>query len=54
MQPFTTVPPDFLQPSYPTVMPIWTTESNDKFLIDLITDLNMADGGAAGTTHPVS
>ena len=36
-------------------MPIWITESNEKFVIDLIADLNTAeDGAVAIPSHPVS
>ena len=43
-----------LQPNYPVVMPIWITETNEKFVIDLITDLNTSDDGGIGSSHPVS
>lgn len=43
-----------LQPSYPVVMPIWITETDEKSVIDLITDLNTSDDSASYCTHPVS
>lgn len=43
------------QPNYPVVMPIWITETNEKFVIDLIADLNTSEEGAVKvSTHPVS
>jgi hypothetical protein len=37
-------------------MPIWITESNDKFVIDLIGDLNTSEDSSASavSSHPVS
>lgn len=45
-----------LQPNYPVVMPIWITESSEKFVIDLIGDLNSSDDSSASpaSSHPVS
>lgn len=43
-----------ISPNYPVVMPIWITESNEKFVIDLIADLNTAeDGAVAIPSHPL-
>lgn len=36
-------------------MPIWITETGEKFVIDLIADLNISeDGDGGGATYPVS
>lgn len=35
-------------------MPIWITESSEKFVIDMIADLNTSDGGSGVSSHPVS
>ena len=49
---FRNLPPS--QPHYPVVMPIWISEADDKFLVDLIAELNMSEGACAGSSHPVS
>lgn len=36
------------------VMPIWVTETSEKYVIDLVADLNTSDGASATSTHPVS
>ena len=36
-----------LQPNYPVVMPIWITENSEKFIVDLIAELNMAEEPSA-------
>ncbi len=41
-----------LQPSYPVVMPIWISDNEDKYIADLVGELNMSE--AAGSSHPVS
>ena len=38
-----------LQPNYPVVMPIWITECSDKFIVDLIAELNMAEEASASS-----
>lgn len=48
-----------ISPNYPVVMPIWITETEEKFVIDLISDLNTsedssASSASAASSHPVS
>lgn len=38
-----------LQPNYPVVMPIWITENSEKFIVDLIAELNMAEEPSASS-----
>lgn len=40
----------YIQPNYPVVMPIWITECADKFIVDLVAELNVADQDAHAAT----
>ncbi|XP_064390355.1 ubiquitin-conjugating enzyme E2 Q2-like [Halichondria panicea] len=40
-----------ISPSYPVVMPIWISDSEDKYIADLVGELNMSE--AAGSSHPL-
>lgn len=42
------------QPNYPVVLPIWISECNDPFTIQLIEELNVSDEASSSASHPVS
>lgn len=43
-----------VQPSYPVVMPIWTSECDDPLLVQLVEELNIYDEASSDSSHPVS
>lgn len=41
------------QPNYPAVLPIWFSECDELFVVELIERLNTSDGASASSSHPV-
>lgn len=43
----------FRQPSYPRILPLWTSDSDHPFVTALVEDLNASDEVSVGASHPV-
>ena len=43
-----------IQPSYPVVLPIWTSDCDDPLLVQLVEELNIYDEASSDSSHPVS
>lgn len=43
-----------VQPSYPSVLPLWTSESEAPYVVELLEELNASDEAAMQASHPVS
>lgn len=42
-----------LSPSYPRILPLWTSDSDHPFVTALVEDLNASDEVSVGASHPV-
>ena len=42
------------QPSYPSVLPLWTSEVEEPYVVELLEELNASDEAAMQASHPVS
>ena len=44
----------YVQPSYPSVLPLWTSELEEPYVVELLEELNASDEAAMQASHPVS
>ena len=42
-----------VQPSYPSVLPLWTSECEEPYVVELLEELNASDEAAMQASHPV-